>query len=119
MTTEQVERKSIPTEEVSRVSVVVLDRETSATLEVVDRDQLHTSRVGRDGKVPWNTSILPILRGNRVTVDRLYRSVKKTYGEESISRMRCYKYLNQLVQQNIATKEFDLQQGEDVYIVSK
>ena len=57
-----------------------------------------------DGKVPWNTAILPILRGHQVTVYKVYSSIQLAYGDESISRMRTYKWLNQLVTKNIAYK---------------
>jgi hypothetical protein len=101
----------------ARVEVVAIDRLTTATLVECDRAQLHISKKGRDGKVPWDTAILPILRGNTVTVDRLYRSIQIRYGEESISRMRVYNYLNSLVQQKIATKEECV--GEDEYTILK
>lgn len=130
MNTTTVERESRLTEEVSTVEIVsivtptiptveivTIDRRERATLTEVDKSQFSRSREERDGKVPFYTEILPILRGERVTVYRVYVSIQNTYGKESISRMRVYKWLNSLVNKNLATKEFDKQSGEDVYIV--
>jgi len=104
---------SVPTDQ---VEIVSLDRETQATISAVERTQLQRGSV--DGKIPWS-KILPKLKGERVSVYRLYTSVQRVYGAGSISRMRCYKYLNGLVTKNLATVEFDVFNGENVYIVAK
>ena len=117
MNTTTEESKSILAEEASRVEVVAINRTERATLTTIDKSQFSRSREERDGKVPFYTAILPILRGERVTVYRVYVSIQNTYGKESISRMRVYKWLNSLVNKNLATKEFDKYENEDVYIV--
>lgn len=91
-----VENKSILTEEVSTVEVV----EGVTITPVMKKEYRETE----DGKIPWRY-ILERIRGRRVTVYQLYISIQKTYGEESISRMRVYKWLNSLVREKIATKE--------------
>ena len=71
--------------------------------------------VVREGRVPFYTEILPVLKGNSVTVSRVYESIIKAYGEDCISRMRVYKWLNSLVVKGLATKE--LSYDGDIYIV--
>ena len=99
----------------ARVAIVELDKETSATMTICEEKQ---SMVSRDGKVPWNTAILAELRGKTLSVAMLHFSIEQAYGKGIVSRMRCYKYLNGLVSEGIATVEFNAWRGENVYTVN-
>ena len=100
MRTATAARNSVSQVDTEKEYIVSLDRETTATISAVEKSQLQRSQISIDGKVPWMTSILPRIRGEKLTVWRLYVSIQHTYGENSISRMRVYKYLNSLVKED-------------------
>jgi len=100
-------------EEASKVEIVVLDRDTNATLSPATKE---SSKISRDGKVPWSTSILPVLKGKHVRVSQLYESIIQTYGPESISRMKTYKKIQQWVREGVCKVNED-HYGPDVEFI--
>ena len=122
MTTETIERESMNTENtvtklvdsvmedinrIESVKVPMAEREEESNefvLTPVERKTIKRERVERDGNVPWYSEILPKLRGQVFDVSTLYISIQRKYGDESISRMRVYNWLNQLVSRYTAIK---------------
>lgn len=115
--TQGVETNNVDSVGKATVTTVTISRDEIVTMTEVQGD-IHQRTIVRDGRqVEW-IKVYEGIRGHRVTPSQLHLSIQKFYGkDDAISRMRCYKFLNGLVNKELATVEWDYETSGNVYIV--